>query len=338
MDEMTPVRQLRADVPTPDAAHLAGARHQLLRETHGMTRRTAGASAPARRRFTWRWATAGAVVVAMVAGAVVAQQVTAPTPATGDQVPEGMAVAAKDVLYRAAAYAAATPDLTVRDDQFVYVESRTTNMATIVRKGGAADSYLSREHRKIWQSVDGSRPGLLRFRQLDPVALPGQPLPPEAREHARPDWQDAPLDAGSSGYARDLPTDPDKMYDHIYRNLKGKNPRHEQAWITVGDLLRERLLPSQARAALFRAAARIPGVTVVADAADAAGRRGVAVSRTQRGVSEQLIFDAKTYQFLGERGVVVDSKQMGEEIPAGTVVAASAELRCVVVDKVGQEG
>ena len=57
--------------------------------------------------------------------------------------------------------------------------------------------------------------------------------------------------------------------------------------------------------ALYRAAAKIPGVMLVDDATDAAGRHGVAIARPDetRGARSEWIFDRKTFAYLGERTV-----------------------------------
>lgn len=51
----------------------------------------------------------------------------------------------------------------------------------------------------------------------------------------------------------------------------------QEAFITIGDLLRNTIAPPRVAAALYRAAALIPGVTLIPDATDAIGRPGVAV-------------------------------------------------------------
>jgi hypothetical protein len=86
------------------------------------------------------------------------------------------------------------------------------------------------------------------------------------------------------------------------------------------------------RAALFRAIARIPGVRLKADSVDAAGRHGVAVTRTKDGVREELIFDAATHRYLGDRDVVTrSSEQLGA---AGSVLFSSAVIATEIVDRV----
>ncbi|GAA4988207.1 hypothetical protein GCM10023205_68920 [Yinghuangia aomiensis] len=91
--------------------------------------------------------------------------------------------------------------------------------------------------------------------------------------------------------------------------------------------------PPQVSAALYQAAARIPGVTVVPSATDAAGREGVAVARSAQGRETQWIFDRATHTFLGERTVLVEASDTG---PAGTVLGSSAVLAKAAADRAGE--
>lgn len=70
------------------------------------------------------------------------------------------------------------------------------------------------------------------------------------------------------------------------------------------------VLPPRPGAALFRAAAMIPGVTVLQSVTDAAGGRGVAVTMTLlAGPGNpsrfELIFDPRTYRFIGVQFVAL---------------------------------
>jgi hypothetical protein len=107
--------------------------------------------------------------------------------------------------------------------------------------------------------------------------------------------------------------------------------------------------------AAFLAAGRIGGVQVRRDVADAAGRVGVAVTRTEAGVRQELVFDRTTYRYLGHniigaefdlaRAKVVRSPDIGNgtvELRPGSnpkpgeVIYQSAPLRIAVVDRAGQ--
>jgi hypothetical protein len=91
--------------------------------------------------------------------------------------------------------------------------------------------------------------------------------------------------------------------------------------------------------ALFKAAAKIPGVVTVNDAVDAIGRNGVAVARLdgKSGQREEWIFDKNTHVFLGKRTVQV-SKAGGPEglIKPGTVLFTSAVTQRSIVNGIKQ--
>lgn len=65
-------------------------------------------------------------------------------------------------------------------------------------------------------------------------------------------------------FLQTLPTDPRALLDMIYAGTKGAGQSPDQeAFPTIGDLLRESIPPPAVSAALYRAAALIPGVTLV---------------------------------------------------------------------------
>lgn len=65
--------------------------------------------------------------------------------------------------------------------------------------------------------------------------------------------------------------------------------------------------PPAQQAALFRAAARIPGIQRLENAVDADGRASVAVGlRGPRVGRVEMLFDARSHRYLGERIVKAD--------------------------------
>jgi len=68
-------------------------------------------------------------------------------------------------------------------------------------------------------------------------------------------------------------------------------------------------------------------------AVNAAGQRGIAVQQRFRGISQQLIFNPRTYAFIGERQVAVSA---ASGLRAGTILDSTAILRLAVVDRAGQ--
>ncbi len=209
----------------------------------------------------------------------------------------------------------------IRDDQFVYIKSRIAYMTETNGGPGKLDPVHDRE---VWLSVDGIRDGLL---EEDKQGLGHQVLGDEG------DLLEKPKTPSATSYRSlsKLPTDPDKMLDHLYETVSeevdDEQPDKDyRAFVLFGDLIRETLMPPKVSAALYRAAAKIPGVEVVPDVKDTTGRTGIAVTRTGAdGEEEQLIFDRKTYTFLGER-VLRD----------GELVGSSSILERAVVDRTGQ--
>jgi hypothetical protein len=313
MNDLDLMERFRDDLPPADPATLARARARMFHEPEP------------RRRARWAWGLvpAGALAAA-VAGAVAFSGVHAtppPAPAT-EAVPvtprkttPAIATDGPGMLRLAAAEIRDEAPLPARPGQFVYVES-----VVAYDNVGALESSPKWEppkqvNRKIWLAVDGVKAGLLREKQ----ARGGQET-------------DTPLDANvPPAYVTDLPTDPKAMRAWLYKN-ENKNPPDAEAWTKVGDTLREQYVTPAEQAAIFEAAATIPGTTLVKQA-DLAGRKGIAVSRLDGPVRFDYIFDAKTYHFMGERVVVVGHLP---PYPKGAVSAFTAQLKVAIVDAAGQ--
>jgi len=129
-----------------------------------------------------------------------------------------------------------------------------------------------------------------------------------------------------------LPTNPHALLALIYQVERGHGPGpNQEAFVTIGDLLRNTIAPPQVAAALYRAAALIPGVTLIPHATDAIGRHGVAVGRigpgVDGGVREELIFSKATLRLLGERSVIART---------GTTTGATAIIDRAFVSHYGQ--
>jgi hypothetical protein len=93
------------------------------------------------------------------------------------------------------------------------------------------------------------------------------------------------------------------------------------------------VLPPRLGAALFDAAAKIPGVTVLPHVADAAGGQGIAVAMTPReGPASgpiwprtrfELIFDPHTYRFIGSQAVAPGGSARGAVLLASHLLKVS---------------
>ncbi|WP_433254201.1 CU044_5270 family protein [Streptosporangium sp. CA-135522] len=335
-DEIEMVAGIRPDAPPYDHEAKSAARRGL-------------AAAVAGRRSLWRrpYAMVLAGALAVVVGGTVTVMTQAREREAGRTevvvaMPKIAPMSASEVLGRAAR-AAARSDLDPRDDQFIKVESQTMygafgGMGTDADGHAQSETrYLYRSKRAIWQSANGERDGALKIEYLEPRAYPGWPIPQEAYRQEKGGWDRLPACGKSPAYLRTdyaslkkLPDDAEGMRAHLYTGDRGGNSKDEAAWTAVGDMLRENYMPPAQRAALFKAVGTIPGVDVVQDAEDAAGRKGIGVGRVFAGVREDLIFDPETYELLGERGVVVDEKVA--KSPAGSLVASTAQLSVTVTD------
>jgi len=235
------------------------------------------------------------------------------------------------ILNRAASAAAAATAPVPRPGQYIYVSSVTTYPSVEISKAGA-QAWLYRTSRQIWQSVDGQQSGLLEIVPRPNLKLPWGPTPPAISGNPA-GWTSLPTLScpgaapvrGTYAFLARLPTDPGRLRSWIYQHPGGELQRDTEAWSDIGDMLREMLVPPKLAAALFRVAATIPGATVLPDAVNAVGQRGVAVSRS----GAALIFNPRTYQLIGEGAVL--TKAVAGEGPAGTVIASTAQQQARIV-------
>ncbi|GAA0419045.1 hypothetical protein Acor_28670 [Acrocarpospora corrugata] len=299
MNEMDTLSGFRAEVPRPEPADLRAQEDRLLAALRTPPPR------PALRGWTrgWKLGLVAGLAVAAAATAVVA------LPSDPPRVIHAMPVAHSAVLTRAAQATAGQTELRPRPGQYLVYESRMMFASEGTSRDGVASRYLTDELRRVWLPVEGDATGgFIDGERLPPKVWPGWPIPPEAWENLgryRPEKladfdQRAEQDLTDYAHTSAWPTDPEGMYRRLYTGLGNDEEAHELVWGNVQSLLRESYLPAAQRAALFRAAAAIPGVVTVPDARDAAGRPGIAAARlwAVRGTRVELIFDPKTYQYL----------------------------------------
>lgn len=302
MDDLQLVRELRRDLPLLEPDELTPARARLAaamdaeRIDDERTRRSVRHRRPVRRLMMAGWATAG------VAAAIAAVLVLAPDK-IGGQVPAANTEAAQ-VLHNAATAALKLPDVEPRPDQFVYTKSRS---------GGSTQ--------ETWLSVDGTRDGLVRQTPTD--ELESYPIPgcrdgrAATTKGGRMDPKRTEPCTPTPAYLPELPTDPDAMLDYLNENHSGESGDPNAMGKDVYELIARNYLRPQTRAALYQAAAKIPGLRAVPDVTDGAGRPGIGITWSSEGRTGVLVFDAYTYAFLG-------------------MADTSATLEAAVVNEAGQ--
>jgi len=283
-------------LPSPGEPVLTSDRHDLLKDllmrelTDQAPELRDTATAPGRRARAPRrrfaviavpLATATAIVAAVLAGAVGSK--TASTDAD-----------AVDLLHRIAEVAAAKKSVPVRDDQYVYVRTQGS------MKFSENDVRILRE--ASWNAVDGKRAGLRRI-----TVLVGPPFrardPFSGYSKGTHDMRLSP-DPNVTTFRelQALPTDPDALLEKIYAGTKGEGQTRESAALEkIGDMLPDATLLPELDAALYRAAAKMPGVSVVTDAKDYTGRSGIGLSFKERDGRTVWVFDKKSLAFLGSR-------------------------------------
>lgn len=86
------------------------------------------------------------------------------------------------------------------------------------------------------------------------------------------------------------------------------------------------------RAALYRAAAGLPGVRFLGTVSDKLGRGGLALAIAGGGIRHELIFSAQTSALLGSEDILI-GRAPGIHAHRGTVLSWSAYLAGRVVDR-----
>ncbi|MEV5707713.1 CU044_5270 family protein [Actinoallomurus sp. NPDC052274] len=342
MDEMTQLNLLRAEVPRPALADLRAEENRLLSEM--VAPGSARLPRPARPGRAWPLRIGlGAVATGLAAAAVAGIVVTGG--GSGDPkasyTPMAVPVAVVQTLDRAADAATRQRELHPRPGQFLVVESQADETSDLSNAKGHF-RYLACSRRKIWLPVEGrATGGVLTETVLPPKPYGKWPIPPEAEKEVGTSGPARAADFDNRAeylrndyaYLSRLPADPQGMRAHLYDHLKpGTLEGDREAWSRVGAMLTEAYMPAAQRAALFRAAATVPGAQAVGRAEDAAGRQGIAIARTDEDAGErtEYIFDPKTYLFLGRRAVVTDAEK--GQAPVGTVTESTAQLKVTVAD------
>ncbi|MGW5867024.1 CU044_5270 family protein [Streptomyces sp. NPDC055239] len=181
------------------------------------------------------------------------------------------------------------------------------------------------------------------------ASMPGQDVPIETSvvdgsddSGAIPEGPDRP----TYNWLASLPTDPDALLKKLYAETKVADERETKAQAVfdrIGDLLSGTVMPPKNAAAFYKAVAKLPGVTEVPDAVDAAGRHGIGITLDESSYAtrSEWIFDKKSFEYLGSRGYMTKNhKPGGKPGKAGNpevLSGSEAVLERAVVDQKGME-
>ncbi|MFB6668079.1 CU044_5270 family protein [Streptomyces parvus] len=325
MDEMTRLRELRADAPVPDRAALAPGRKRLTEAIEGRSRRTL------RLRADWRIASLGAVVAITAAALFVTQIVDTSDPrqsVAGDldlSSPASALGEAADFLERQEV----PPE--PRNDQWIYLREENP------------------DQEEQWKEV----PAEVR-KEMQLAYSPDSWIPYDDKA-AENDESDTDYRTARESYriAAGLPEDPEALLAElrkVFPTGDGSNgPReaeddHSFRALTV--LLQSYPLPPDALARIYRAMATVEGIGVTDHLIrDASGRQVIAVTRAyDANTRSEILLDPVDYSYAGQRDVVTRTHEFsgGDGTPTtvhkrGDLLMDVARTRAAVVDAKGQK-
>jgi RNA polymerase sigma-70 factor (ECF subfamily) len=309
LDELERVRAYRSEVSDPNAASVARARAELLEAVRNEPHRRPAADKrlarvgklQRRRRFVLAGGLATAAVA--VAGVLGLSPAAAPSSALASEMNQLAQVAASQAW-------AGIPG----PGQYLYTDSEGLTESDTYAGGRTCVVDLI-DHRRIWIATDGSGAlaETLSGARFTPVS--GEMTLAEDQSNCSdlqitdPASQDSSstntFAAGGLSFPTEnwkaLSTDPATLLKQIHQLDGGPNDPGE-LFVNVGDFLRESDAPPAIRAALYKAAALIPGVQLIGQQTDQFGRTGLGLDFPYPNgkVHSVLIIDQSTAALMAE--------------------------------------
>ncbi|WP_345065700.1 CU044_5270 family protein [Leifsonia kafniensis] len=300
------------------------------------------AKTKARRRTTWTLGLTG-VAAALAVGLVVTDVVGIAG------LRPGASAAAAEVLNSAAQAAIATSDPVVGPSQYLRIKTDAVFGGTLGKDDGTLVTFLASNTDTLYIPGDSNRNWVWDRSARKPVKFFGN----LTEEEQADTWKSLNadgfqgqelLDARNGAFygsdAIDTPEslaklsrDPRILLNHIYRiNIGAGRSVDGQALVHIADILRTGLATADLRAALYKAAAMIPGVTVTEQQVTLDGRSGIAIGRTEDAdhTRQDIIIDPANGLVIGEREVLLES---ANGFPAGTNLSSTA-VTTTVADSV----
>ncbi|MFF1697048.1 CU044_5270 family protein [Streptomyces sp. NPDC058257] len=236
----------------------------------------------------------------------------------------------------------------VKASQFVYIRSLVQGNEGELN----AKVKLGAPHKQeSWMSQDPApvtNIGMIRESGKG-ASMPGQDVPIETSvvdgsddSGAIPEGPERP----TYNWLASLPTDPDALLKKLYAQtqvIEGEETKAQAVFDKIGDLLESTIMPPENAAAFYKVVAKLPGVTEVPDAVDAAGRHGIGITLDESSwaTREVWIFDKKSFEYLGSRGYMTKNHKPGGTPGKGgnpeELYGSSAILERAVVAQKGME-
>lgn len=311
---LLPAVPAERDVPSAPYLHHKDRLMQLIDDTAD-PQKNAAAAPKARPRLlrpavlmpAAGLALAGALAVAFTGGG-----------ASGDATAQPRETATV-LLDRLAGTAAKSDVQPVRQDQFVYIKS--VGAGAEMEENGAS-KLDPQDERETWKS-----------QQVKRIHKTGEYHDGEGYSSMY-ELGGSPAGIGRPTYQwlASLPTDPDVLLKELYRmtEVEDGQEKEQAVFEQIGRLLGD-VMPPENAAALYKAVAKIPGVTRQEDAVDAAGRHGFGIARVDKRtwVANEWIFDRDSLAYLGEREYRTKDFAAGKK---GDVLSEYALLGHGIVD------
>jgi hypothetical protein len=239
--------------------------------------------------------------------------------------------------------------LDVRHGGYLHTAERSMSVQSVDGPDGPA-YYVAEDVIERWSALDeGTLPELMRMtRGLNAhplTAADGEKLARYGTDYTKvststfdpatsPKRTSGPapepgLDNPTPAYLASLPTDPGQLLAMLRTTVGNDREVFKEgaALSTMADAL----LSPELRAALYQALAMVPGVERIPGTVDLAGRPGVAIAHSARGMRTELVIDPASSRMLGFRMVQLTD---ADGVPAGTVIySATADQK--IVDRVG---
>lgn len=292
---------------------------------------------PLRRRIALASAAAAFLVGVLVAGDVV--------------LPDrpGATAEAVEVLNNAAAATIQTADPVVGPGQYLKIETTGISGASTSAVDGSPASWTEKRSEQLYVPADRDGEWVWNREDGIPISFSSEAAKAVEAEirKARQGRSPYGLVRGNKGVFYEgeqagiigtpltetgsLPRDPRALLNLIYERTKGAGKTPEiEAFVTISDSLRTGVVPADLRAAMYKAAALITGVTVTDKQATVDGRTGIAIGipSPDGGSRQDIIIDPASGLVIGEQAVLLRDYP-GK--PAGTVEYWTS-VRTSVVD------
>jgi len=339
-DELTLLRKVRDDVAEPSTTAIIAGRAALL---DAAAPRAAQATRKRRALRRAGWTSLGVVGAAGIAAALVLTNIVGLAGWRGGADP-----AAADTLTSAAVAAIHNADPVVGPGQYLKIETNAVGIVqtSTVDQPGRFISYELASTDQLYVPADKNddwvwvRPASTVYKTFgaESAQLARNQVEQQTKEFPN---GDGTLRAAAGGFYGSpavvsptalaaLPRDPHQLLNQIYRMTLGAGSGPDsEAFVYIADTLRSGIVPADLRAALYRAAALIPGVSITEKQANLDGRIGVAIGIADGPVTRQdIVIDPSTGLMIGERSVYLKA---ADGLPAGTVAGFTA-IRTSVVD------